>query len=194
MKKVRLREKYLARRQAMDAGRYHQQSQQIQARFFQHFNLAHYPYIHTYLACAERREVDTWGIVHVILSQYPQVVLAVPKLLGGPGQMESCPIDQATTFQSHAWGMQEPTGGRRVPAADFLLVILPVIAFDKHGYRVGYGQGYYDRFLQQCRPDVTKVGLCFAGPVSTVTDLHMHDVPMDYCVTPSQVFRWTHKA
>ena len=70
---------------------------------------------------------------------------------------------------------------------------LPVIAFDEQGYRVGYGRGYYDRLLKQCRPDVTKVGLCFEAPVPAIEDLHVYDVPMDYCITPSQVFRWKHK-
>lgn len=89
---------------------YHQQSQLIQERFFQQFNMALYPCTHTYLACAERRAVDTWGIVHTMLAKHPEVVIAAPKLLKVPGQMESRQIAHKTTFRAHPWGIQEPIG------------------------------------------------------------------------------------
>jgi 5-formyltetrahydrofolate cyclo-ligase len=193
MSKEHLREKYLAQRQAMSASVYHQKNQRVYTHFFREFNMTHYPSLHTYLSCPARKEVDTWRLVHTILVKNPTIVLAVPKLLAGPRQMESRQIAQNTTFQQHSWGVQEPMGGAQIPAAAFLLVVLPVIAFDEQGYRVGYGQGYYDLFLKQCRPDVTKVGLCFEDPLPAIDDLHGYDVPMDYCVTPNQVFRWEHQ-
>ena len=193
MKKAHWRKKYVARRQALAKALYQQQSQEIQARFFQQFDLVYYPYLHTYLACPERQEVATWGIVQTVFAEHPGVVVAAPKLLDGAGEMQSYAITPTTSFQQHAWGIQEPVSRILVPAAAFLLVVLPVIAFDAQGYRVGYGQGYYDRFLKQCRPDVTKVGLCFEGPVPAIDDLSAYDVPMDYCITPRQVFRWPPK-
>lgn len=193
MKKEHWRKKCLGQRQAMDESVYHQQSQKVYACFFKEFNMTHYSYLHTYLACPTRKEVDTWSLVHTILVNQPEIVLAAPKLLNKSGQMESRQIDQKTIFQQHAWGIQEPMGGVRIPAAAFLLVVLPIIAFDEQGHGVGYGQGYYDLFLKQCRPDVTKVGLCFEVPVPAIEDLHVYDVPMDYCITPGQVFRWEHK-
>ena len=194
MQKARLRKRYLTRRQALSAAAHRQQSQQIQARFFQQFSLDAYPCIHTYLASTKHREVATWGIVDTIFSEHPEVVLAAPRLLDEPGQLESRQIGPKSSFRTHAWGMQEPSSGRRIAPEAFLLVILPVVAFDELGYRVGYGGGYYDRLLKQCRPAVTRVGLCFEDPVRAITDLNVHDVPMDYCVTPRQVFRWTHGA
>ncbi len=91
-------------------------------------------------------------------------------------------------------GYTRTNRGRLLAATDLQLVILPVIVFDEQGYRVGDGQGYYDRLLAQCKPDVTQIGLCFEDPVQAIADLHAHDVPMDYCVTPSHVFRWARKA
>lgn len=193
MKKEQLRAKYLCRRQGMHTSIYHQQSQQVHACFFRQFNMAHYTYLHTYLSCPVRQEVDTWSLVHTILGKHPEVMLASPKLLDRAGYMESYAIDQETTFQQHPWGIQEPKNGTKMPAAAFVLVVLPVIAFDVRGYRVGYGQGYYDRFLKQCRPNVVKVGLCFENPVTVIEDHNTYDVPMDYCITPNQVFRWQHQ-
>ncbi|MEM9417316.1 MAG: 5-formyltetrahydrofolate cyclo-ligase [Bacteroidota bacterium] len=188
MTKASLREKYLARRQSLDEENYQQKSQQIEKHFFQQFNLAHYSYVHIYLAMAERREVATWGIIQTLFSKYPEVVVAAPQLVGQPTRIASRIITPESTLKTHPWGIQEPTEGKSIVATSFDMVILPVIAFDLQGYRVGYGKGHYDRFLAQCRPDVTKVGLCFETPVPTITDLHAYDVPMDYCVTPHQVW------
>ncbi len=68
--------------------------------------MTHYPYLPTYLACTARKEVDIWSLVHTVLVIHPEIVIEAPELLARYGQMESCPIDQATTFQQHAWGMQ----------------------------------------------------------------------------------------
>lgn len=190
MKKAYLRKKYLARRQTLAEELYQQQSQQIQERFFQTFNLAHYPCIHIYLAVAERREVDTWDIIHTLFARHPEVRVTAPRLVGHPGRIESRLITPVTTFQTHRWGIQEPLNSQLIDATALAMVILPVIAFDEQGYRVGYGKGYYDRFLAPCKPSVTKVGLCFEAPVPAITDLHAADVPMDYCVTPGQLFSW----
>ncbi|MEL6606934.1 MAG: 5-formyltetrahydrofolate cyclo-ligase [Bacteroidota bacterium] len=189
MTKAFLRKTYAARRQALNEDSYQQQSRQIQQRFLQAFNLTDYSYVHIYLAVVDRREVATRGIVHTLFSQYPEVVVAAPRLVGKPERIASRIITPETTFQAHQWGLQEPTDGKAIIATDFDMVILPVIAFDAQGYRVGYGKGHYDRFLAQCRPTVTKVGLCFEDSVPAITDLHAYDVPMDYCITPRQVWR-----
>lgn len=191
MTKTSLRKEYLARRLALTEDSYQQQNKLIEERLWQTFNLAHYACIHIYLADAGRREVATWGIVHALFAHHPEVIVAVPQLVGHPGLIENRAITPQTTFQTHRWGMQEPVEGRAITATDVQLVILPVVAFDQQGYRVGYGKGHYDRFLAQCRPSVIKVGLCLEEPVSAVTDLHAHDVPMDYCVTPRQVWSRT---
>lgn len=188
MTKASLRKAYLARRQALDESSYQQQSRQIQERFLQQFDLAQYASIHIYLSVAERREVATWGMVQTLFSRYPEVVVAAPQLTGKPGRIASRIITPQTTFQTHPWGVQEPVEGPLIDAASFDLVILPVIAFDKQGHRVGYGKGHYDRFLTQCKPTITRVGLCFEDPVPAITDLHAHDLPVDYCITPRQVW------
>jgi len=68
-------------------------------------------------------------------------VIAAPKLLDRSGQIESRQIEQATTFQQHAWGMQESMSGVRILATAFLLVVLPVISFDEQGLQGGLWTG-----------------------------------------------------
>jgi len=135
MKKAYLRRLYLGQRQAMDATEYRQYNRQIYIRFLKQFNVNHYPCLHIYLACPERKEVDTWNLVYTLLVNRPKIVVAAPKLLVRYDQIENLQIDQNTAFKQHAWGMKEPISGVKVPANDFLLVVLPVISFDEQGYR-----------------------------------------------------------
>jgi 5-formyltetrahydrofolate cyclo-ligase len=63
-----------------------------------------------------------------------------------------------------------------------------MIGFDLQGNRVGYGKGFYDRFLERTRPDAIKVGLCLFPPVDQISDAAPFDIKMDVVVTPEQVY------
>jgi 5-formyltetrahydrofolate cyclo-ligase len=68
------------------------------------------------------------------------------------------------------------------------VVFMPLLAFDKKGNRVGYGKGFYDNFLKQCHKDTIKVGLSFFEAENQIEDLHDNDIPLNFCVTPTQVY------
>ena len=70
------------------------------------------------------------------------------------------------------------------------VIIIPLLCFDKQGNRVGYGKGFYDRFLQKCSPKALKVGFCLQEPIELVEDLNEFDVKMDVCITPNKVWRF----
>ena len=76
----------------------------------------------------------------------------------------------------------------RIQNSKIDLVLIPLLCFDKKGYRVGYGKGYYDRFLAECRPDVMKIGLSIFEPVDEISDVDEFDVKMDYCITPNKIW------
>ena len=68
------------------------------------------------------------------------------------------------------------------------VVFVPLLAFDSKGHRVGYGKGFYDRFLNECRKDVITVGLSFFEAEDEFIEANETDVPLDYCVTPLKVY------
>jgi 5-formyltetrahydrofolate cyclo-ligase len=53
---------------------------------------------------------------------------------------------------------------------------------------VGYGKGFYDKFLNECRKDLVKIGLSLFNPVDKISDIQKHDIPMDYCITPEKIY------
>jgi 5-formyltetrahydrofolate cyclo-ligase len=64
------------------------------------------------------------------------------------------------------------------------------LAFDKKGHRVGYGKGFYDKFLTECKPKIINIGLSFFVPEELISDVLESDVILDYCVTPSGVYEF----
>jgi 5-formyltetrahydrofolate cyclo-ligase len=68
------------------------------------------------------------------------------------------------------------------------LVLVPLLTFDKRGHRVGYGKGYYDKFLARCNPYVIKIGLNFYDPVDEISDINAFDIPLDFCVTHHEIY------
>ncbi len=86
------------------------------------------------------------------------------------------------------YGIEEPSGGNKVMENEIDLILVPLLAFDKYGFRVGYGKGYYDKFLFQCRKDSIKIGLSYFDPVDEIEDINSFDIPLNYCVTPRKLF------
>jgi 5-formyltetrahydrofolate cyclo-ligase len=77
---------------------------------------------------------------------------------------------------------------RKVDPAELDLVVVPGLAFDLRGGRLGYGKGYYDRFLHQLRPDVTKLAVCFESQIFPEIPVLPHDIRMDLVVTENAVY------
>ncbi|RQD85149.1 MAG: 5-formyltetrahydrofolate cyclo-ligase [Methanocalculus sp. MSAO_Arc2] len=85
------------------------------------------------------------------------------------------------------FGVPEPIGNE-IPAdgADVDTIILPMLGFDRQGGRIGYGAGYYDRFLARY-PDISKIGIAFACQEVEALPIDPHDVLMDAIVTEDGV-------
>jgi 5-formyltetrahydrofolate cyclo-ligase len=63
-----------------------------------------------------------------------------------------------------------------------------LLAFDVKGNRVGYGKGYFDKYLKECREDCIKVGLSYYEPLDSIDDANEFDVPLDFCITPQRTY------
>ena len=70
------------------------------------------------------------------------------------------------------------------------MVLVPLLCFDENGYRVGYGKGFYDRYLKQMNSKTIKIGLSLFPPVKLITDTSDWDVKLDFCITPEQIFKF----
>ncbi|MCG8578110.1 MAG: 5-formyltetrahydrofolate cyclo-ligase [Flavobacteriales bacterium] len=81
-------------------------------------------------------------------------------------------------LQISEWGIPEPTYGEEVTADVMDIVLVPLLAVDEEGNRVGYGAGFYDRFLKSCKQNCQFIGLGFYPPIQKISDIHEADIPL----------------
>ncbi|TLU97872.1 5-formyltetrahydrofolate cyclo-ligase [Dyadobacter luticola] len=148
--------------------------------------------IHFYLPHPAKNEVDTWKMIHWVWENLPDTDVVAPYIVPGTKDLQHFRITPQTKLYPNAWQIPEPDPetSERVHIEDIEIVFIPLLAFDKKGFRVGYGGGYYDRFLEQCPSDVLKVGLSFFEPVDEIDDLREFDVALNMCITPEYIYRF----
>ena len=110
---------------------------------------------------------------------------AFPRVLSEKVTME---MVLAAEFAISEWGIPEPVSGVVLKPTDFDIVLIPLLAFDHAGNRVGYGKGFYDRYLLQCRPDCLKIGISLFDPVAPIDNVESHDIPLDIAICPAQLY------
>ena len=86
------------------------------------------------------------------------------------------------------WGIPEPTHGKELDPKEIEVVIVPMLVFDLEGFRVGYGKGFYDKFLAKCSDNTQFIGVSIFDPINKIEDTHENDVPLHKVITPSKVY------
>lgn len=114
--------------------------------------------------------------------------LSFPKINEDQQTFNAITVDDETHFSVHNFDINEPQNGRILAPKDIDAVFIPLLAFDLKGYRVGYGKGMYDKYLEQCKPDVLKIGFSFFSPIESISDIDAYDIPLDYCITPEKCY------
>lgn len=134
---------------------------------------------HIFLPIPNQNEINTFPILDYLFEVEKQVI--VPKVQGKG--MRSCLIDKNIQFVPGKFNVPEPEVFEVVDSKQIDVIFMPMLICDKSGNRIGYGGGYYDRFLTTCRKNVLKIGLNFFNPIEKIPEIFESDVPLDYCVT-----------
>jgi 5-formyltetrahydrofolate cyclo-ligase len=116
--------------------------------------------------------------------------ICVPKVINKNGIMEAVMWNKKTPTTTNEWGITEPQSDTYISPENIDTVVVPLMCFDKAGHRVGFGKGYYDRFLKRCSKDVKTVGVSYFEPVDKITDVETTDVALNVIVTPKKVYRF----
>ena len=188
MTKAELRKTFLAKQQALSPEVRAAESARIAASFFANCDLTRVRCLHCFIPIKKFNEVDTGAIFGRLRSDFPGIRLAVPRVRSGENEMDAVAFHTDTSLRTSSWGIDEPLDGDVIDDASIDLVLVPAVCFDIRGHRVGYGKGFYDRFLARTRPDCLKIGLSFFAPAETIDDLGLHDVSVERVVTPETVY------
>lgn len=147
--------------------------------------------VHLFMPISDNKEVDTFSILEYFKDHEPALKVVIPKTNFERMEMENILFDPVyTVLGRNKQGIPEPIHGQRISSQHIDVVLMPLLAFDHAGNRVGYGKGFYDRFLTGCRADVQKIGLSFFEPVEQVIDINEFDKRMDACVTPDRIWEF----
>ena len=190
MTKSELRKIYLERRRSLSVEEIADKSRQIADRFFESVDLTRIKALHCFIPIAKFNEIDTSWIYKKIWKDFPVIKTAAPRVNFETGEMENIVFRPETQLVENTWGFLEPAGNERVNDAEFDMVLVPLLCFDSRGYRVGYGKGFYDKFLSKCRPDCTKIGLSYFEPAEEISDVSNFDIRLNMCVTPDHIYRF----
>ena len=142
-------------------------------------------YFHLFLTIEEQKEVDTEFILQILAGKDKEIVVAKSNF--ETLEMTHYLLTDNTKFQKNEYDIYEPVDGIEVPTSKIEVVFVPLLAYDVRGNRVGYGKGFYDKFLSKCKEDVIKIGLSFFEPEEIIDDVSVTDIRLDYCVTPMTI-------
>ena len=145
-------------------------------------------YYHVFLPIEEQKEVNTEFILHLLSGKDKEIVISKSDFT--TREMSHFLLTDNTRIQKNEYNIPEPIDGLEVPATKIDVVFVPLLAFDKKGNRVGYGKGFYDKFLSQCKPETIKIGLSFFEPEELISDVFENDVLLNYCVYPSGIYEF----
>ncbi len=144
-------------------------------------------YYHIYLSNSLNNEVETDEVIKLLFKKNKRVY--VPKIIGE--NLIHIEINKNTTYFENHFSIREPLSTNPSDPRIFDVVFIPLLAYDKSGERVGYGGGYYDRFLLNTKKNVLKVGLSFFEPVDKILNVEEHDIKLDCVITPNIVYNFT---
>lgn len=141
-------------------------------------------YYHLFLSIAEYKEIDTEFILQILAGKDKEIVLSKSDFENRT--MTNYLLTDNTKIKKNRYNIPEPIDGIEVPSKKIEVVFVPLLAFDKKGNRIGYGKGFYDKFLSECNADTLKIGLSFFEAEEQIDNVSDSDIRLDYCITPKR--------
>lgn len=141
---------------------------------------------HIFLSIIEQKEINTDYILSILSGKDKNIIISKSNFK--TTQLTHFLLTDNTIIKKNKYNIPEPVDGIEISIQKIDVVFIPLLAFDALGNRVGYGKGFYDVFLRQCKPNTIKVGVSVFFAEDVISDINKQDIKLDYCVTPSKTF------
>ena len=141
---------------------------------------------HIFFAIQKKKEVDTYPLLSLVKNKNKKII--IPKINGL--NLNHYLYESNILIKKNNIGIPEPLNGVKVKTNLIEVVFVPLVIVDKQGHRVGYGKGYYDRFLNKCDKKIIKVGLSFFDIIEKIDDITDNDIRLNYCITPNKIIKF----
>ena len=140
----------------------------------------------SFLPIVNSNEVNTYYILDYLKSFGSNIYLT--KTLFEEKKLELIKVEDVRDTKINTYNIPEPENGIPAFPSELTLVFVPLLAFSKDGHRVGYGGGFYDRFLRNIKG--LKIGLSLFDECSKIQDIEHSDIQLDYCFTPFNCYKF----
>ena len=187
MKKSELRPKYKALRKQLSENQIEEMSLAVANKLLT-LPIWENTYFHIFLPITEHHELNTEFILHLLSGKDKEIIISKSDF--ETRNMTHFLLTDNTKIKKNEYNIREHVDGIEVPSHKIEVVFVPLLAFDKKGHRAGYGKGFYDKFLSECKPETIKIGLSFFEAEELIEDVFEGDVQLDYCVTPEKVYQF----
>jgi 5-formyltetrahydrofolate cyclo-ligase len=146
----------------------------------------------TYAPIESKKEYNPKKIIDHCKSKNTLLKIAYPLMCNQneAPTLQAIEVNDNTNFLINQYEILEPTGKKNIAAQDINVVIVPLLAVDINGNRVGYGKGYYDRFLQTCSKDCIKIGCGFFDVIDIIDDIESTDIELNFYITPKNIYQF----
>lgn len=187
MTKSELRTHYKTLRKALSTETIETQSLAITNKLLE-LNIWNFSFYHLFLSIEEHKEINTDYLLNILSGKDKNILISKSDF--ETREMTHFLLTDNTIIKKNDWNIPEPVDGIEIKTNKIEVVFVPLLAFDQHGNRVGYGKGFYDKFLSECNPETIKIGLSFFEAEDTITDVSDNDIQLDYCVTPKTIYQF----
>jgi 5-formyltetrahydrofolate cyclo-ligase len=187
MLKSDIRKELKKKREILTLNEKNELSKKIAQIVTKNFNLDN-KIISIFLPIERLNEVNTAFLIEDL--QNLNAVISSPVSDFNSFELKHIIYNDKTVLKINELGIPEPANGDEIKPEAFDCVFVPLLAINKNGNRVGYGKGFYDRFLAQCGRDTIFVGLNFFDELVNIEDINKDDVPIHYVATPNKVLKF----
>lgn len=142
-------------------------------------------FYHIFLPIEKHNEINTEFLLQILQGRDKRVVISKSEFT--TGEMTHFLLDEHTRIRINSFGIPEPEEGIEISPEKIDVVFVPLLAFDKNGNRIGYGKGFYDRFLSKCKSSAIFIGLSLFEPEEQIST-EPTDIPLHYCITPQRIY------
>lgn len=183
--KTELRQKYRKLRSELVEKTIDSLSLEIANRLLS-LDIWNHEFYHIFLAIESLKEVNTDYILSVLSGKDKNIVISKSDFK--TRTLENFLLTDNTKLQLNKYSIPEPINGIEINNSKLDVVFVPLLAFDTKGNRIGYGKGFYDNFLANCKPETIKIGLSFFEAENDKFPVLASDIALNYCVTPQKTY------
>lgn len=181
MLKSEIRSFYKQKRSGLSPSEIERISSQVQALVGDSFSFKD-KFISLFLPIESQYEINTYGLLEEILSQGGYPVVSKANFSDLSMNLFLYESSSQITLSDH--GIPEPASGIEIHAEQLDIVFVPLLGLNDKGFRVGYGKGFYDRLLKNCKPKCLFIGLHHFDEFIQFDDIHQNDISLHMCITP----------